>query len=98
MDVVSAHVFGLAIAPDLTGNKTERMRYLEAFKNDNAPKTMFWTQEVPSLSYLFARTSRARKAKLYLETEILRLCEREQTVLIEAAAQDAESPLACTAL
>jgi cytochrome P450 len=93
MDVVSAHVFGLAIAPNLTGNRTERISYIEAFKNDDAPRSMFWAQEIPSLHYLFARTRWARKTESYLEAEILRLCERAEAVLIEGVAHDVESPM-----
>ncbi|KAF2023588.1 cytochrome P450 [Setomelanomma holmii] len=89
MDIVSAHTFGLAVAPDLTGDKGQRHIYLEAFREAITPRSMFWAQEVPLVSYLYPFTRCAWKAKSSLERNILDLCRRAEDI---SRAHQTESP------
>jgi hypothetical protein len=93
MDMVSGHIFGLALAPNLTCDENKRRIYQRAYIEASAQKSMFRAQEMPILSCLFPTATRTYKAKSFLETKILSQCENAETICGGHELKEVESPM-----
>jgi cytochrome P450 len=78
MDVVSGYAFGLEIAPDLTRDHKKCSSYQKLYREASAQTWMFWAQELPIVSCFFPSTNQARKAKSFLEADVLSMCTRAE--------------------
>jgi cytochrome P450 len=74
MDVVSGYAFGLDTALDLTGNPKKCLSYQKLYREASAQTWMFWAQELPVVSRFFPSTTQTRKARSFLEADVLSMC------------------------
>ena len=94
-DIVSGFIFGLTVAPNLVEDRARAIAYQRAHSAASSPKMMFWAQELPSMcglmSYLCLDLKISKKAKSFLEAEILSLCKRAEATRFNRNAIQAES-------
>ncbi|KAI8931104.1 hypothetical protein NX059_012114 [Plenodomus lindquistii] len=83
MDVVTAYIFGLEVAPNFTNNPELRLDWLRMDLSSLSSGDMFWAQELPRVWALFGRNRGQRRiATVQLRDWCLQLCDQAESVVL----------------